>query len=144
MIVLVCLESLLIPSALFNNRLIQEDKPEEQSSRWLSETIRPPQYVTLRLSKPSIVKSVVFSKFHRPHACNVRRIRILGGLTVDTMTCLCEGSVNLSFFGVDTVQSQSHRELRNDGEKELLNLRHEISGYGRFPCHFIKLGMLIR
>ena len=73
-----------------------EDKPEEQSSRWLSETIRPPQYITLKLSQPAIVTTVVFNKFHRPHACNVRRIRILGGMTADIMTCLCEGLVNIA------------------------------------------------
>ena len=34
------------------------------------------------------------------------------------------------------------RELHNDGEKEVLNLRHEIvGGVGDFPCHFIKLGL---
>ena len=76
-------------------RLIMENKPEEQSSRWLSETVRPPQYVTLQLMRPAIVTFVHFGKFHRPHACNIRKIRILGGMRMGVMTTLCEGLVTM-------------------------------------------------
>lgn len=119
--------------------MIQEDKPEEQSSRWLSESVKSPQYITLRLSKPSIVTSVQFSKFHRPHACNVRKIRIYGGMTAVSMISLCEGYV-------DTCMYQAllfiiyYRELRNDNCKETLDIRCTVNEVGNFPCNFIKLG----
>ena len=37
-----------------------EDRPGDQSSRWSTEANTPPQYVILKLEKPSIVTKITF------------------------------------------------------------------------------------
>ncbi|KAH9455787.1 hypothetical protein Pst134EA_023235 [Puccinia striiformis f. sp. tritici] len=37
-------------------------------------------YIIIDLGKPSIVRSITFGKFHRPHPCNVKQFRIWGSL----------------------------------------------------------------
>ena len=41
-------------------RNIMEDRPGDQSSRWSTEANTPPQYVILKLEKPSIVTKITF------------------------------------------------------------------------------------
>ena len=43
-------------------RNIIEDRPGDQSSRWSTEANTPPQYVILKLEKPSIVTKITFGK----------------------------------------------------------------------------------
>lgn len=71
--------------------LITVNKPDDLSSRWLSESGRPPQFVTLELSRPAIVTGISFGKFNRPHACNVHKLKILGGMDKDTLVTLIDG-----------------------------------------------------
>jgi hypothetical protein len=37
-------------------------------------------YIIIDLGKPSIVRSITFGKFHRPHPCNLKLFRIWGSL----------------------------------------------------------------
>ena len=72
------------------SRLIKENKPDDLTSRWLSDSGRPPQYVTLQLSHPAIVTDAVFGKYCRPHACNVHKLKILGGMDGNYLVNLAE------------------------------------------------------
>jgi hypothetical protein len=77
-------------SSGYHPRLITENKPDDLCSRWLSDTGRPPQHITLQLSRPAIVTAIVFGKYTKPHACNVRKIKILGGMDIDSTITLHE------------------------------------------------------
>ena len=60
------------------------DKPGDQQSRWSSDTNTLPQFLVLKLSKsPAVVTSVTFGKYEKTHVCNLKRFKILGGLTQD-------------------------------------------------------------
>ena len=67
-----------------------ENRPEDLNSRWLSETGRPPQYVLLQLTRPAVTTAIVFGKYHRPHACNAHKIKILGGMDKNALVSLSE------------------------------------------------------
>lgn len=49
------------------------------------------QFLTLELDATSIVKSITFGKFSRSHACNVKKMRVEGGLEQGSMVVLFEG-----------------------------------------------------
>jgi len=43
------------------------------------------QFLLLKLLKPAIVKSIVFGKYEKTHVCNVKKLKVLGGLTKDIL-----------------------------------------------------------
>ncbi|CAH3026215.1 unnamed protein product [Porites evermanni] len=96
------------------------DKPNDQSSRWSSDSNSPPQFLILKLDKPAVVMTVTFGKYEKTHVCNLRKFKIYGGLNDDHMTELL------------------HSGLRNDHIKETFNLKHELDGK-MFPCNYIKI-----
>ncbi|CAG0889290.1 unnamed protein product [Darwinula stevensoni] len=99
---------------------IMENKPIDQSSRWSSDSNSPPQFLVLKLEKPAIVKSILFGKFEKTHVCNLKKFKVLGGLSDEHMIELLE------------------KGLRNDSSPESFRLKHVISGHV-FPCRFIKI-----
>ena len=50
-----------------------------------------PQYVTLQLETPAVVSEITFGKYSRPHACNVKKVRVEGGMEEAKMVLLFEG-----------------------------------------------------
>ena len=62
-----------------------EDKPSDQNSRWSSDSNSPPQFLTLRLAKPSVVTSVTFGKFEKTHVCNLKKFKVLAGNDVENL-----------------------------------------------------------
>ncbi|XP_023702338.1 muskelin [Cryptotermes secundus] len=99
---------------------IQEDKSNDQSSRWSSDTNNPPQYLTLKLQKHSIVESITFGKYEKTHVCNLRKFKVFGGLQDGNMIELLESG------------------LKNDSIAETFQLRHTIVDHP-FPCRYIKI-----
>ncbi|XP_069681633.1 muskelin [Periplaneta americana] len=99
---------------------IQEDKSNDQSSRWSSDTNNPPQYLTLKLQKHSIVESITFGKYEKTHVCNLKKFKVFGGLQDDNMIELLENG------------------LKNDSTAETFQLRHTV-GDRPFPCRYIKI-----
>lgn len=71
-----------------------------------SSTNNPPQYLTLKLKRPAIVRHIKFGKFEKNHVCNLRKFKVFGGLSEDHMVLLFEGG------------------LRNDSTPETFALRH--------------------
>ena len=45
----------------------------------------PKQYIILKLEKPSIVRTITFGKYHKPHPCNLRDFKIYGSLSLDSL-----------------------------------------------------------
>lgn len=71
-------------------RNIREDCPSNQVSRWSSNTNTPPQYLTLKLERPAIVKRIKFGKYEKTHVCNLRKFKVMGGLDEEHMMPLLE------------------------------------------------------
>ncbi|PIK57247.1 hypothetical protein BSL78_05817 [Apostichopus japonicus] len=97
------------------------DKPNDQASRWTSESNWPPQHITLKLEKLSIVESITFGKYEKTHVCNLQKFQILGGLSEDKM--------------VDLLNSG----LQNSHEAEEFPLTYMVEGCP-VPCLYIKIG----
>ncbi|XP_044534950.1 muskelin [Gracilinanus agilis] len=88
-------ESRLLPYALhkwssFSSTYLPEnilvDKPNDQSSRWSSESNYPPQYLILKLERPAIVQSITFGKYEKTHVCNLKKFKVFGGMNEENMT----------------------------------------------------------
>lgn len=43
------------------------------------------QYIILKLDKPSVVRSITFGKYHKPHPCNLRDFKVYGATTIDSL-----------------------------------------------------------
>jgi hypothetical protein len=69
------------------------DDPADPRSRWLSDGSKVPQRITVKLAAPAVVLSVVFGKYEKSHACNLRRFSVFGGMECDHMHLLCEGGL---------------------------------------------------
>lgn len=96
------------------------DKPSDQASRWTSESNWPPQFITLKLDKISIVESITFGKYEKTHVCNLQKFQILGGLSEDKMVELLNSG------------------LQNSHEAEEFPLTYVVEGYP-VPCQYIKI-----
>ncbi|XP_028414469.1 muskelin-like [Dendronephthya gigantea] len=109
-------------SANFHPDNILEDKPNDQNSRWTSETHHPTQYITLKLEKPAAVTKITFGKYYQNHVCNLKKFKVFGSLHDDH-----ENMIELLASG-----------LKNDSVKETFPLRHKL-GENIFPVKYIKI-----
>uniref|UniRef100_A0A670Z2Y5 Muskelin 1 n=1 Tax=Pseudonaja textilis TaxID=8673 RepID=A0A670Z2Y5_PSETE len=107
--------------SFYITRNILVDKPNDQSSRWSSESNYPPQYLILKLERPSVVQSITFGKYEKTHVCNLKKFKVFGGMNEENMTDLLSSG------------------LKNDYNKETFTLKHKIDEQ-MFPCRFIKIG----
>uniref|UniRef100_A0AAZ3SGE5 LisH domain-containing protein n=1 Tax=Oncorhynchus tshawytscha TaxID=74940 RepID=A0AAZ3SGE5_ONCTS len=101
-------------------RNILVDKPNDQSSRWSSESNYPPQYLMLKMERPAIVQSITFGKYEKTHVCNLKKFKVFGGMSEENMTELLSSG------------------LKNDYNKETFTLKHKIDEQ-MFPCRFVKI-----
>lgn len=100
---------------------IIESRPFDPSSRWTSISVDPPQFITLKLLCPVILRQITFGKYEKAHACNMKRFKIYSGMT--------EGAINNEILD---------GTLRNDATTETFNLKHTIDGQP-FASRFIKI-----
>ncbi|XP_063693965.1 muskelin-like [Bolinopsis microptera] len=96
------------------------DDPSDQMSRWQSGSNFPPQYLTLKLDRPSVIRKITFGKFHKSHVCNLKSFTILGGMSE-------EGMVELGKKG-----------LTNNSKPETFDLDDAFHG-NYFPSSYIKI-----
>ncbi|XP_059091782.1 muskelin-like [Tigriopus californicus] len=96
------------------------DDPKDQASRWSSDSNCPPQFIMLRLSRPSVVSAITFGKFDKTHVCNLKRFKIWVGHEPDRL--------------IEVLDSG----LINDTTKETFRLRHVIHGHF-FPAQYVKI-----
>ncbi|KAG7169261.1 Muskelin-like [Homarus americanus] len=99
---------------------ILEDKPNDQASRWSSDSNNPPQFLILKLEQPAVLKTITFGKYEKTHVCNIKKFRVYGGLSDDNMILLLESG------------------LKNDTVPETFLLKHTVSGH-QFPVRFVKI-----
>ncbi|KAH8375385.1 hypothetical protein KR200_002878 [Drosophila serrata] len=112
------------PNYLPENVLV--DCPNDQTSRWSAYTNSPPQFLTLKLRRPAIVKKIKFGKFEKSHVCNIKKFRVYGGLEDEHMVLLLEGG------------------LKNDNVPEVFNLRYLTEdGAENLPILYLKIVPLL-
>ncbi|GAB6029244.1 Muskelin 1, intracellular mediator containing kelch motif [Chamberlinius hualienensis] len=107
-------------SASYVPENILVNKPNDQASRWSSESNSPPQFLILKLERPAIIKSITFGKYEKTHVCNVKKFKVYGGLCDETMIELVEGG------------------LKNDHIPETFYTKFKIDN-NMFPCRYVKL-----
>eukprot|EP00116_Pleurobrachia_bachei_P016291 sb/3476553/ len=61
------------------------DDPTDQNSRWQSACNIPPQYLTLKLDKPAVVRKITFGKFQKNHVCNLKSFTVSAGMSEEGM-----------------------------------------------------------
>ncbi|OAD75654.1 hypothetical protein PHYBLDRAFT_143898 [Phycomyces blakesleeanus NRRL 1555(-)] len=110
-------------SASYHPQNIKVNKPNDQASRWSSSAHDQSQYITLRLEKPAVLRSILFGKFHRDHVCNLKEFKIFGGLDPNDLTELL------------------HHKLKNDAVPETFELRYSHDELV-FPVQYIKIAPL--
>ncbi|XP_069992411.1 muskelin [Penaeus vannamei] len=108
----------IVKSILHRN--ILEDKPNDQASRWSSDSNNPPQFLILKLERPAVLKTITFGKYEKVHVCNIKKFRVYGGLSDDNMVLLLESG------------------LKNDTVPETFLLKHTVSGH-QFPVRYVKI-----
>ncbi|XP_011301120.1 muskelin [Fopius arisanus] len=98
------------------------DKPLDQSSRWSSDNDNHPQYLALKLQRPSIVRSITFGKFEKTHVCNMKKFKIYGGMEYDNLMELLKSG------------------LKNDSISETFELKHKIGRNDTYyPVRYLKI-----
>lgn len=78
---------------MYTHRNIREDCPANQTSRWSSNTNTPPQFLVLRVARPSVITHIKFGKHEKTHVCNLKKFRVFGGLEEDKLQLLFDGYV---------------------------------------------------
>ncbi|KAM8713553.1 hypothetical protein ACLKA7_013817 [Drosophila subpalustris] len=112
------------PNYLPENVLV--DCPNDQTSRWSAYTNSPPQFLTLKLKRPAVVKKIKFGKFEKSHVCNIKKFRVFGGLKDEHMVLLLEAG------------------LKNDNIPEVFNLRCMTEdGSENLPLLYLKIVPLL-
>jgi len=111
-------------SPTYHPKNIMVNRPQDQSSRWSSNSNDHMQFVTIKLDKMSIVKTITFGKYHKVHVCNLREFKVYGGLTPNNMIELL------------------HSGLINDCKTETFALKFKTNDIV-FPCLYIKIVPLV-
>lgn len=117
-----------------------EDKPSDQSSRWSTEANTPPQYVILKLDKPSIVTKITFGKYEKTHSCNLKHFKVFGMAISNAKKDGTEEGAEISNdFANDTnTLLLIDSGLKNDTVPETFRLKHVIND-NYLPCQYIKI-----
>jgi len=111
-------------SASYHPKNILVNKPQDQSSRWSSNSNNHMQFITIKLDKMSVIKTITFGKYHKIHVCNLKEFKVYGGLTPNNMIELL------------------HSGLKNDCESETFALKYKSNDI-IFPCLYIKIVPLV-
>ena len=99
---------------------LQQLTEDTAGSRWSSEdtpaalasgSSRGSQWISLKLDKMSIVRTITFGKTTKQHPCNTKHFRVYGGLNPDDMVLLQQGV------------------LKNDAQPETLQLNIDVSDH---------------
>ena len=87
---------------------------------WSSDTNTPPQFLILKLERPSIVTSITFGKFEKAHVCNLKHFKVFAGEDDDNMIEVLDAG------------------LKNDTVSEHFSLRHTVNTQ-HFPVNYVKI-----
>ena len=105
------------------------DNPNDQSSRWSTEANTPPQYVILKLEKPSIITRITFGKYEKTHSCNLKHFKVYGMI-------LSEEEEN--FANDNNTLLLIDSGLKNDTIPETFRLKHVVNEH-YLPVKYVKI-----
>ncbi|KAJ3555993.1 hypothetical protein NP233_g12079 [Leucocoprinus birnbaumii] len=99
------------------------DKPQDQSSRWSGayQGNNSKQWILLKLDQLSILKTLTFGKFSKPHPCNMKDFKVYVGITEENLVEVLHGG------------------LKNDTTPEAFSIRHINNAQVIFPTRYIKI-----
>nr|KAG5711490.1 hypothetical protein BaRGS_025917 [Batillaria attramentaria] len=86
----------------------------------ISQSLHLSSYLMLKLERPAIVDSITFGKYEKTHVCNLKKLKVYGGLSEDHMIEILDSG------------------LKNDHIPETFGVRNEIDG-NNFPCRYLKI-----
>ncbi|KTW27970.1 uncharacterized protein T551_02937 [Pneumocystis jirovecii RU7] len=109
-------------SSTYHPSHILVDNPKDQGSRWSSINNTNEQYIIIKLNQLSIVKEITFGKYHKPHVCNLKELKVYGGPSRNSMLLLL------------------HTGLANDIESESFQLLRKSEKHNtHVPIRFLKI-----
>lgn len=99
------------------------DRPQDQSSRWSGayQGNNAKQWILLKLDQMSILKTLTFGKFSKPHPCNMKDFKVYVGITEDNLVEVLHGG------------------LKNDTTSEAFPIRHINNAQVCFPTRYVKI-----
>ena len=128
-----CLTSFasIVIFALFYRNIL-EDHPNDQSSRWSTEANTPPQYVIVKLEKPSIVTKITFGKYEKTHSCNLKHFKVFG------MIVSKDREDDPDFANDNNTLLLIDSALKNDTVPETFRLKHVVND-NYVPVKYVKI-----
>ncbi|KAG4303590.1 hypothetical protein PCK1_000108 [Pneumocystis canis] len=93
-------------SSTYHPSHILVDNPKDQGSRWSSINSTNEQYIIIKLSQLSIVKEITFGKYHKPHVCNLKELKVYGGPSRNSMFLVLHTGLT------NNIESESFQLLR--------------------------------
>ncbi|CEP17136.1 hypothetical protein [Parasitella parasitica] len=108
-------------SGTYHPQNIMVNKPTQQASRWSSGLHDHEQYITIKLDKPAVARTITFGKFHKGHVCNLKEFKVYGGMDPK------EEMIEIL-----------HHGLKNDTEPETFVLKNQ-HGNMIFPVRYLKI-----
>ncbi|EJU04160.1 hypothetical protein DACRYDRAFT_105229 [Dacryopinax primogenitus] len=103
---------------------ILEDNPNDPASRWSAEVKSPGKtWIVLKLKFPSLLASITFRKYYKPHPCNLNEFEVWTGSSQDRF------------------QIQLRDKLKDNDEAEIFFLHNEEGSHSlpSVPCQFVKI-----
>ncbi|KAF8893559.1 Muskelin N-terminus-domain-containing protein [Infundibulicybe gibba] len=98
------------------------DNPMDQNSRWSGAYQgSATQWLLLRLETLSILKSITFGKYHKPHQCTMKEFKVLVGTSEEHL--------------VEVL----HANLKSDPIPETFALKHHDTAGVCFPTRYVKI-----
>ncbi|XP_037295113.1 muskelin isoform X2 [Manduca sexta] len=108
-------------SASYVPENIMVNKPSDQLSRWFTDSSTSSQFIVLRLKGPSIVETIKFGKYTKPHVSDLKKFQILGGTDENNLSLLLSSGLN------------------KDSAPETFRLRHKTQEGLFLPVTYIKI-----
>ncbi|CAG4987014.1 unnamed protein product [Colias eurytheme] len=100
---------------------IMVNNPTDQLSRWFTDSSTPCQFIVLKLQATSIVETIKFGKYMKPHVSDLKKFEVYGGTDENNLSLLLTAG------------------LRKDNIAETFQLRHRTSEGLYLPVDYIKI-----
>jgi len=111
-----------------------EDNPGDQSSRWSTEANTPPQFVILKLDKPSVVTKITFGKYEKTHSCNLKHFKVYG-MAISNQE---DNGQEPDFANDNNTLLLIDSGLKNDTVPETFRLKHVVHDH-YLPVNYVKI-----
>ncbi|KPJ04033.1 Muskelin [Papilio xuthus] len=116
-------------SANYVPQNIMVNNPSDQLSRWFTDSsnanMLQPQYIILKLKSLSIVDTIIFGKYLKPHVSDLKKFQVFGGTDENNFSLLLSAG------------------LKKDSAPETFKLRNRTTEGLYLPVQYIKIVPLL-